>query len=527
MICLQKRFVRIIREDTENFIFFLWFLWMAVYYTVRMFGLTPWYDELYTYFYFISRGPVYAAIHWPLPNNHVGYSVLSGFLDLFGSSVIGLRGISWLCALANLILLYRICRRGSAKGFAFVCVLFYSCMNLVNQLAVQGRGYTLAVCCYLTAIHMLQYIIDEEQEKPKKSLFIIFSLALTIGLYALPSSVYWVVPICLIGGLFLLLQKEIGKLWCLIISSGIAAWNTLVLYGVIWLAIGSNLLSKTEGGSYYGLGHVKIICTAPFTAMKTGMGYMLATPYIQSEERAGFLGKLWNWLIALLDYFYSGGGILLFCVIAGGVAGLCVWCLKHFRQVKRQQMFLFLYLAVTFVLLPIVLVIQCKLPYYRVFSYLGVPIALVLCMLLQRVTIWLKVVWKAGFVLSAVLVCIFAIVLLLSRDYNREYGMSEYYARDAYMQAEVQKKQNISVTDCYQTYILKFYWDMECESTQIEGTDCVLLHKEMKQPAQENFRWEFYYTYETIPWDYINQNMVLQYENEEYELYVRRDEYEK
>lgn len=68
--------------------FALWFVWMAVYYGFRMFSLTPWYDELYTYYYFISRGPVYAAIHWPLPNNHVGYSVLSGFLDLLGNPVL-------------------------------------------------------------------------------------------------------------------------------------------------------------------------------------------------------------------------------------------------------------------------------------------------------------------------------------------------------------------------------------------------------------------------------------------------------
>ncbi|MDE7133455.1 MAG: hypothetical protein K2O65_16970, partial [Lachnospiraceae bacterium] len=63
--------------DIEATVFILFILGLAVYYGWRMFALTPWYDELYTYYYFISRGPVYAAIHWPLPNNHIGYSVLS------------------------------------------------------------------------------------------------------------------------------------------------------------------------------------------------------------------------------------------------------------------------------------------------------------------------------------------------------------------------------------------------------------------------------------------------------------------
>ena len=84
-------------KDIEFGIFLLFLLGMAVYYGWRLFVLTPWYDELYTYYYFVSRGPIYAAIHWPLPNNHMGYSVLSGVLDYFRNSAIGLRGVSWIC----------------------------------------------------------------------------------------------------------------------------------------------------------------------------------------------------------------------------------------------------------------------------------------------------------------------------------------------------------------------------------------------------------------------------------------------
>ena len=40
----------------EDKVFILLMLVMAVYYARRMFLLTPWYDELYTYYYFISRG---------------------------------------------------------------------------------------------------------------------------------------------------------------------------------------------------------------------------------------------------------------------------------------------------------------------------------------------------------------------------------------------------------------------------------------------------------------------------------------
>ena len=47
--------------DIEKWGFVLFLVFMTCYYGWRMFALTPWYDELYTYYYFISRGPVYAA----------------------------------------------------------------------------------------------------------------------------------------------------------------------------------------------------------------------------------------------------------------------------------------------------------------------------------------------------------------------------------------------------------------------------------------------------------------------------------
>ena len=131
--------------------FWVLFAGMAVYYGWRLFALTPWYDELYTYYFFISKGPVYAAIHWPLPNNHVGYSVLSAVLDLFGNAYIGLRGVSYLCALANLYLVFRIAGRWMEGYLPLIATGFYVSMDLVNQMAVQGRGYTLGITCFLTA----------------------------------------------------------------------------------------------------------------------------------------------------------------------------------------------------------------------------------------------------------------------------------------------------------------------------------------------------------------------------------------
>ena len=136
----------------QNWIFCLFFWGMVIYYGYNMFVIKPWYDELYTYYSFISRGPVYSAIHWPVPNNHVFYSVLSAFLDYLGNPYIGLRGVSYLAAAANLYLLYCFAGKFVNRYLAAGAVFLYAAVFQVNNLAVQGRGYTLSITFYLIVL---------------------------------------------------------------------------------------------------------------------------------------------------------------------------------------------------------------------------------------------------------------------------------------------------------------------------------------------------------------------------------------
>ena len=274
-----------------------------------MFLLTPWYDELYTYYYFISRGPVYAAIHWPLPNNHVGFSALSACLGIFGCAPVALRGVSYLCSLGSLVLLYRISKKVLEEGLALIPVFLFAGMYMVNQLAVQGRGYALVTFCYLSALLTLYAIVAEK--KSNKRNYIIFGAALVMALWAIPSSLYVVMPVCMIGGFVLLLDRDYGRLLRLVITSLISAVCVAGLYGILWLAIGSNLLSKTPDGPFYTAGHVDIILHAPFRALREGIDYMLATPYIQSMTRQAFIRDAEHWLKTLFGAQLgpSGGGV--------------------------------------------------------------------------------------------------------------------------------------------------------------------------------------------------------------------------
>lgn len=482
--------------DKETIVFLFFLVFMAFYYGWRMFALTPWYDELYTYFYFISRGPVYAAIHWPLPNNHIGYSVLSACLGIFGNPAIALRGISWLASLGSLLLLFLTGRKCFGRGMALVPVFLYAGMKLINQLAVQGRGYAFVTFCYLAAIYELLHITVERRDRRKDYLF--FGSSLVAALYAIPSSVYVVVPVCLTGGIVLLLRGERSRLVRLVLTSLAGAVCTAGLYGIVWLAIGSNLLVKTEGSIYYGMGHAAVILHAPFRALRTGIEYMLATPYIQSVGRAGFWEKFTVWTRNLLNEYYMGaaavlGTGLLLCAVA--VIFRIVRNLRsrgYLLQDKEAgcRQFMDIYLAVSLVCIPLMLILQRSLPYYRVLSFAGVMVAFSAAWLLRTLTEFMRRLagensgripglWKYLPGAAAVLCGILCVTLLLSGAYTAQYSDREAAIEDAYAQVDWTAAEKVAVTDCDQEYLLLFLYDIGEEqiTAQPEEADVILADK--------------------------------------------------
>ena len=533
------------KSKAVTVVWYVLFAAMAVYYGWRLFAFTPWYDELYTYYYFISRGPVYAAIHWPLPNNHVGYSVLSAFLDFFGNSYIGLRGVSYLCALANMILVYRLGGRYLKGQAPLNTVILYVSVGLVNQMAVQGRGYTLGITCCLLAWQSMAVICEEE--KPKKRHYLIYILSLVLGLYTVSSDVYWVIPLCLAGGGFLLIRSlgeaanfsekrkpyiflKTGsgkKLIRLIAASLCAALLTVILYASIWVSIGSNLLVKDAGSPWYGMGHIKMILSAPFAAMGRGMEYMLATPYIQSEERAGFFGRLLTWLGTLADYYYHSLSLPVILVFAAGSVYLIFKVVRNLKKGSDRNLLLYLFLIIGVLLAPVILLIQCKRPYYRVFTYGGVLLAFMLGVLLSDIADFFSEKMKEGrkreLISGVVCIAVFAfgVKCLAFSGYNEQYGIREHEIELAFAEAEMEKYENFCVTDCNQEYLLYFLYGIRCENREIEGAEVVLLDKRMCRPDFDEMVWEFYHYYDTIPWDYIERNLTKVYDNNDYVLYVK------
>ena len=485
---------------------------MGIYYGWRMFTLDPWYDELYTYYSFISRGPVYAAIHWPVPNNHVMYSVVSGFLNIFGNAYISLRGISWLASVGNLILLYCLANRFMNKTLSLGCSMLYGSFYLVNYISIQGRGYTLAIGFYLMALLALYDICVEK--KDRIPYYLIFSLALTWGLYTITSNLYWVLPVCFVGGCYLLFQKEFKILWHLIISSVIAALHTLGLYSIIWLAIGSNLLCKTPDSGYYGIYQVKIILQTPWKAWKTGMDYMLASPYVQSIDRSQMLSSFPGWLKNVMNLFVSnGGGILLLFLLISLLVSI-VFGKKAYSEKERGKMFLYVYIAVTIITTPLILIVQSVLPYHRVFTFLGVLLSLSFFAFMAELR-------KGEKVLCGICLLI-SVFTLFSGYYTAPYADRETEIKNIWQQARIgQCPESICFIDDYQKYVLQFYWDYRPEEATQEEARYLLMPREVMNPEYTQKVWPVMYTYDEVNWEALEECRIVT-ESEHYVLYERR-----
>lgn len=500
----------------ENILFSLFFTGMVIYYAYSMFAIKPWYDELYTYYSFISRGPVYAAIHWPVPNNHVFYSVLSAFLDYLGNPYIGLRGISFIAACANLILLYRFAGRFMDKYFAAGAVFLFVAVWQVNTLSVQGRGYTISITFYLLALLCMEKICREQASFWD---YAIYACSLTGGLYALISSTFWVIPVCLTGGIVLLFTKKYKTMWKLIAASLVAACMTLFLYTLIWLAIGSNLMSKDPANAYFGVYQVTIILKTPFEALRTGMEYMLATPYIQGDERSYIIKELYNYLTGVFDLFYSGFGRIL-PVLCGGIGVVAIVSAVKNRLKEGRKWYFAVYLAVAVVMVPVMLIIQSVQPYYRVFAFLGVPVSLLLSWALYLIIS--KIQNKKEMIARACCVALFLIsVFALTREsYNSQYAYRETEIAQI-LESEADNIDTICYADDYQKYVLKFYYDLQPQEMPIEEAGYVLLPKELHDESYEVPVWPTLFTHESFNFEYLNANFDMIQESESYELYKR------
>lgn len=286
-------------------------------------------DEVVTYLSFVREGALAAVSFYPIPNNHIGYSLLSWLLSLvspnfywttrlptFLISALGTAGVG--------LLLLRHC---SFRVAALTVFLFAFFPYALFQ-SVVGRGYfLLAVCAQLGFVATLALLRGPARPRLAWALLIGSSV---LGLYALPS--------------YLLVLGSLGA-------------ALVVVAGRRRLALGrAGLLAGLVVGAAAGLLYAPVL-------LVSGPGALLANGYV--APGAGYTAGLTplDFLIRT-DGQLLGGGLLGLMAVAGlSLAGLA---LSYRQRAYRLPVLL----ALALLWLPYLpLLLRGVYPPARVLSY--------------------------------------------------------------------------------------------------------------------------------------------------------------
>ena len=519
-INMKDRLLNCIKEN--KFFAVIWLLFSG-YYLYRLFAIVPWYDEIYTYLNFIDKGVFYSATHWPLPNNHVFFSMISAFFRIFGI-YIGLRGVSYLSALGTLLLFYGILKNLFSKPLALCGVMVYGMLLATNALAVQGRGYSLTTFFLALSLYCGWQICCKED---KKRYYIGFALSLYLGLYTLMSSLYWVLSVCVCLGVLLLLYNKYKRLLYLVLSAMAAAVLTLFSYAILWLHMGAWQLMGENAALSGSAWHV--IMEYPRTCLMKGIGIMTADSNLQSIDRNAFVRDFRYFFRDTLGSFLGyrhNSMLIVFTVILAVVlfAGICriVSCKRHSLLQEERGLLAYVLPGLGFPVIYFILLVQSVYPFTRVFSFAGIYLAVLICLLLQllyrvlqrlfrKITIADK--YKNLLPVPVLLLCLFC---MTDAAHNEGYSVRDDAAYDAIRNIDWSGVENYLAGDIYAKQQVEFFCvqgDGQELSSSLTEPEVVILYK-----TDTLGGWPYLVTDEQVQALRL-EYWTLVYENDLYQVY--------
>jgi hypothetical protein len=202
------------------------------YYLVRF----PLYgDELVTYLSFVREGAVAATSFYPIPNNHILYSVVCWLFSLLSENFHWvMRGPTFLISaggtvLVGLLLLTRLPFRVVALGLGLFGFFPYALFQ-----AVVGRGYfLLAVCSQLAFLAGLALLRGTSRPRLAWTGLVVASV---VGFYAIPT--FLLVFVGLVAGLAGAFRRQPRQLIRLGAAGLLTGLATLLLYAPVLLVSG-------------------------------------------------------------------------------------------------------------------------------------------------------------------------------------------------------------------------------------------------------------------------------------------------
>jgi Dolichyl-phosphate-mannose-protein mannosyltransferase len=144
-------------------------------------------DETFSYVHFVSKGFLTSASYYPGPNNHVFYSELCVFADLFfDNPLLVMRLPTFITGLCLSILFFLVLKKYLGFQIALLATIIFSLSEQTNFYSSQGRGYILVTFfAFLSFYSLAQFIFYD-----RKFYLLLFVISSILGFYTLPVFLY-------------------------------------------------------------------------------------------------------------------------------------------------------------------------------------------------------------------------------------------------------------------------------------------------------------------------------------------------
>ncbi len=195
-------------------------------------------DEISSYNYFISGGPLVITSFYPIPNNHIGYNLLAWpLLKLSLAPRLVMRLPTLVLGTVGTVTGYVLLARLTGVPRATLVIGLVSFSPLWVYYAAAGRGYFLQIC-----LLQIGFFAVVEQLRPAPTYrhlaWLAFIGSSGLGLYLIPTYAYPLASLLLGLGAGFGLQRRWQQLGELVLAAGIIGLTAFVLYAPVGLISG-------------------------------------------------------------------------------------------------------------------------------------------------------------------------------------------------------------------------------------------------------------------------------------------------
>jgi len=311
-------------------------------------------DERFSYLYFVDKGLFVSLAYYPNPNNHILYTLVCNFSNLFFANPkwvmkIPVFGIS----LISPFIFFLVLRRSFNFFLSFIAGLIFSFNSYEIYYSYNGRGYVLMNLLLIISIGCLYKLLSISDKNKILLLRIIFIISSFLGFYTIPIFIF---PFSGLITWFLLISirnKNLKNVTNIIIDILTISFLTFLFYLPVFIF--------------------------------NGFGAVTNNNWVKSQDFLEYFKNFPEILTSVSGVLFYDNPFSIY-LLTGEIV-LIIFLLFG----KKNEFFLWLSLIITvfLILIPILIYLRINI-YQRVFGYLWVFQSVFLAILFNKVYLYMN-----------------------------------------------------------------------------------------------------------------------------------------